>query len=328
MNALKKFAHLICAMVIPASSAFAQEAVDRFPSKPITLIVATALGGAGDVEARLYAKVLQANTGWPVVVETRPGAAGRIGFAHVAKAAPDGYTLLMVTSSFPLAPALFKSLQYDPIKDFEPITLMSKRKTIFLARASFPANNVVEYIAYAKANPGKVNFATAGLGNITHLSGAWMHSATNTKATFVHYKGVAMYPDMLTDRVDVTMDAMNGAGIPLVKAGKLKALGISSLTRSDQMPNVPTMAEQLKIPDFEYPSWLGVAAPAGTPRAIIDKLNAEFVKVSKSPEVTRKIADDGGEVIGNSPAEFKKQVMAEINRWPKIVKELGFELQD
>ena len=315
---------LLCTMAICSGNALAQD----YMTRPITLVVPTTAGGASDLEARMYARVIQANTGQQFLVESKAGGGGRVGYVHVARAAPDGLTLLMMTSSFTAAPALIKKLDYDPIKDFEPVTLMGKRKTVLFARANFPANNITEYIAYAKANPGKINFGTAGLGNMTHLAGAWMHIATISKATFVHYKGIAMYPDMLADRVDVAMDTATGAGIPLFKAGKLKILGVSSLTRAPQLPNVPTIAEQINMPDFEYPSWLGVAAPGKTPQNIMARLNTEFVKVTKNPEVIKKTLEDGGELIGNSAEDFRKIVASEIARWPKIVKEIGFELGD
>lgn len=319
---------LVCAtfLALPPITVTAQDA-ERWPLRPVTIVTATATGGSADIEARMYTKKLAENTGQTFVVDARAGAGGRLGPSVVAKAAPDGSTLLAVTSSFTLAPALFKTLPYDTVKDFAPVTLLSKRTTLLITNTALPVKNVAEYIAYARANPGKVNFATSGLGNITHLAGAWMHGATNTKVTFVHYKGTAYMTDLLSGRVDIGMVSLL-AGLPQIKSGKMNAIGLTSLERSPLMPDLLTVAEY-GIPEFEYPSWFGIAAPARTPAALVNRINAEFVRVVKAPDISQKlIKEEGSVIIGNTPEQFRQYISAELLRWPRLVREIGLELED
>ena len=302
-------------------------AQDSWPTRPVTIVTATAAGGSADIEARLYAKKLADNTGQSFIVDARPGAGGRLGPSVVAKAAPDGHTLLAVTGSFTLAPALFRTLPYDSLKDFAPVSLLTKRTTLLLAHAAFPPKNVPEYIAYVKANPGKINFATSGLGNPTHLAGAWMHDATSTRVTFVHYKGTAYMSDLVAGRVDVGMVSLL-VGLNQIKSGKMKALGLTSLERSPLIPDLPTVAEY-GIPEFEYPSWFGISAPSRTPVAVVNRINAEFLKVVKAPDISQKLErDEGSVIIGNTPAQFQAHIAAELARWPRMVRDLGISMED
>ena len=287
---------LILAGLAGALAPLAAIAQDNWPARAVTIVTATAAGGSADIESRLYAKKLSENTGQQFLVDPRPGAGGRLGPSVVAKAAPDGNTLLAVTGSFTLAPALFKTLPYDSLKDFAPVTLLTKRTTMLIANVNFPPRNVAEYIAHARANPDKINFATSGLGNPTHLAGAWMHDATNTRVTFVHYKGTAYMTDLVSGRVDVGMVSLL-VGLAQIKAGKMKALGLTSLERSPLAPDLPTVAETINVPDFEYPSWFGISAPARTPAAVVNRIHAEFVKAVKSPEISQKLEREEGSVI-------------------------------
>lgn len=318
----------ICAVIMGALAPLAASAQDSWPTRPVTIITATAAGGSADIEARLYAKKLGENTGQTFLVDPRPGAGGRLGPSVVAKAQPDGNTLLAVTGSFTLAPALFRTLPYDSMKDFAPVSLLTRRTTMLIANVNFPARNVSEYIAHARANPGKINFATSGLGNPTHLSGAWMHDATNTKVTFVHYKGTAYMSDLASGRVDVGMVSLL-VGLAQVKAGKMKALGLTSLERSPLAPDLATVAETIKVPDFEYPSWFGISAPGRTAAGTVNRINAEFVKAVRSPDISHKLVqEEGSVVVAGTPAQFRQHIAAELGRWPKMVRDLGISMED
>jgi len=319
---------LLLAGLVGALTPISGIAQDNWPVRTVAIVTATAPGGSADIEARLYAKKLIENTGQQFVVDARPGAGGRLGPSAVAKAAPDGHTLLATTGSFTLAPALFRTLPYDSHKDFAPVSLLTKRTTLLLANAAFPPNNAAEYIAHAKANPGKINFATSGLGNPTHLAGAWMHDATGTKVTFVHYKGTAYMADLVSGRVDVAMVSLL-VGLNQIKSGKMKALGLTSLERSSLIPDLPTVAETIKVADFEYPSWFGISAPGRTPAAVVNRIHAEFVKALKSPEISQKLErEEGSVIVGGTPAQFQKHIAAELGRWPKLVRDLGISMTD
>ena len=187
---------------------------------------------------------------------------------------------------------------------------------------------MAEYFAHARANPGKINFATSGLGNPTHLAGAWMHDATNTNVTFVHYKGTAYMTDLVSGRVDVGMVSLL-VGLAQIKAGKMKPLGLTSLERSPLVPDLPTVAETINVADFEYPSWFGISAPARTPAAVVNRIHAEFVKAVKSPDISQKLErEEGSVIIAGTPAQLQKYIAAEIGRWPKMVRDLGISMED
>lgn len=316
----------VAAATLLAGVAFAQGAADSYPSKPVTLVNPYAAGGPADRETRLYAAKLTAMTGQPFVIEYRPGAGTAIGSGYVAKAPADGYTLLVATGSLTVLPALYKDLTFDVRKDFAPVSLMSQRTSVLLAHPSFPAKNFREYIAYAKANPGKINFGTAGAGSITHLAGAWMHGATDTRITFIHYKGTApAMVDLLAGRVDLTAAGLLTA-LPAIKAGKLRAIAIMGEEPSALLPGVQTIDEQ-GIPGYNYASWLGISAPAGTPAAIVNKLGETLAKVAKSPDVAGPLEAEGGVMIGSTPAQFRQVMVSEVDRWQKVVRDAGIKLE-
>jgi len=311
--------------VLPAPAA-AQRPADAYPSRAVTVIVPFAAGAVTDLETRLYAQKLTELTGRAFVVDYKPGAGSMIGTAAVAKAAPDGYTLLTATPSLSIAPLLHKNLGFDPLNDFTYVSMVSKRAPLLLATPSLPVKNVVEYIAYARANPGKLNIGTSGSTGGAHLSMEWLHHSTHTKATFIHYKGGAhSFTALMAGEVHVAVGSLI-AMMGNVRAGKAKILGVTSAERVKILPDIPTVAEQ-GVPGFEYAPWLGFAVPRTTPAAIVARLSAELVKVARTPELAERLADDATLMIGSTPEQFAQAVNAEAARWRKLVDETGMKLE-
>lgn len=315
------------ALLTVSTASTAAESADAFPVKPVTVIAAIAPGGPVDAEGRLYMPKMQSLMGQPFIMDFKPGATGTVGAAYVAKAAPDGYTLLMVTSGFTVFPMVYKNLGFDTMKSFEHLSLMSKKPTVLVANPAFAAKDASAYIAYAKANPGKVSFGITGMGSSNHLVGAWIHSATGTTVTFVPYKGLGpMLPDLMAGRVDITSAILSGV-LPLIKAGKLRALAMTSDRRSTYLPDVPTVSES-GIPGYDYNYWIGFSAPAGTPAAIVDKLSDTFAKVAQLPDVSEVLRAAGAMPVGSTPAQFRKLLLDETAVWQKLVKESGIRFSE
>lgn len=312
-----------------SSSLQAQSPSGSWPSRPITIVLPYVAASSLDNETRLYTPKLSESLGRPVVTDYKPGAGSSIGTIYVAKAAPDGYTLLGVTPGFTVYPAFFAAdkLPYDPVKDFAPVSQATKRGTLLMAHPSLGVKTLADYIAYAKAHPEAINFGTSGSGGILHIVGAWLHSATNTKVTFIHYKGSApAYVDLLAGRITASPTIMF-IGIPLVKSGKVVAIANMGADRSKYMPDLRTVAEQ-GYPDFDYTSWSGYLAPARTPAAIVERLSAEFAKAVKAPELVKRMDAEGAEMVGNTPAQFAKTIATEAVRWRKVVQENGIKLEE
>jgi tripartite-type tricarboxylate transporter receptor subunit TctC len=297
-----------------------------WPAKPIRMIVGFAAGGSTDVTARIIAQALSERLGQPVVVENRGGAGGNIGAEAVAKADPDGYTLLMATSStFAANPNLYKSLPFDVQKDFAPITVTAFIPNLLVVNPSVPANNVADFITYLKANPDKLNFASAGNGTSQHLSGELFNSLAGVRMTHVAYRGGApAVSDLLGGQVQVIFAPLVEV-IQQVRADKLKALGITTAKRSPLLPDVPTILESL--PGYEVALWNGLLAPAKTPPAIIDRINRATIEALRSPEVKAKLAEQGSEPVGNTPAEFKAFIESELVKWRRLVEISGATVQ-
>jgi tripartite-type tricarboxylate transporter receptor subunit TctC len=290
------------------------------------MIVGFAAGGSTDVTARIIAQALSERLGQPVVVENRGGAGGNIGAEAVAKADPDGYTLLMATSStFAANPNLYKSLPFDVQKDFAPITVTAFIPNLLVVNPSVPANNVADFITYLKANPDKLNFASAGNGTSQHLSGELFNSLAGVRMTHVAYRGGApAVSDLLGGQVQVIFAPLVEV-IQQVRADKLKALGITTAKRSPLLPDVPTILESL--PGYEVALWNGLLAPAKTPPAIIDRINRATIEALRSPEVKAKLAEQGSEPVGNTPAEFKAFIESELVKWRRLVEISGATVQ-
>lgn len=304
-----------------ASASIAQ---DAYPSKPIRMIVPFAPGGATDTIARLVGAKLQESLGQPVLVENKPGAGTNIGVAAVVASAADGYTLLMGTPSIPVNPALYSQLPYNWQRDLQPVSMVGYVPNLLVVHPSLPVSSVRELIAHAKANPGKLNFGSSSVGGAIHLSGELFNSMAGVAMVHVPYKGSApAMTDLLAGRIALMFDNLPSA-LPHAKAGKLRALAVTSSKRSALFPEVPTVAEA-GLPGFEVLSWNGIFVPAGTPREIVMKLQAEIKKAVNHPDVRQKFSQQGIEAGGNTPEEFGAFLMAEAEKWQPLVRRLGLK---
>jgi len=317
----------VAAATLP-STLLGQSMVE-FPTKPVRIIVTQPPGGANDIVARLLSSRLSENLGQQFVVDDR-GTAGVAGLAvltTVAKTTPDGYTLLAVNSDFTISPALYKNFPIDPIRDFAPISLVARAPYLLVVNASRPIMSVNDLVTLARAQPGKLTFGAGNTGSGVHLSTMWFMLATNIKATYIPYKGASpALLDLVGGRIDASLTNVLSSG-PLVRSGQLHALGVSTAERSKVLPDVPTIAEQ-GVPGYDAYSFQGYLAPAKTPLPIVNKLSAEFAKVVKLPDITRRFSDDGSEPIGDTPAQFGQIIAAEILRWRNLVKDVGITLED
>ncbi len=295
----------------------------NWPSKPITYVVPFAPGGTTDILARLIGEKLSKSLGQPIVVENRPGAGGNIGSGFVAKAAPDGYTILGGTiSSHAINVSLYPDLPYDPEKNFAPITLIGSLANVVAVNANSPIKTVQELIAEAKAKPGALTFASSGAGTSQHLSGELFKRMAGVEITHVPYKGSApALQDLLGGHIAMVFDNVVSVA-SLIKSGKVRPLAVTSLNRIKTFPEIPTVAES-GLPGYEVVSWQGIFAPAGTPPDIIKRLNQEIVAILKMPDVAERMDTLGLEPVGNTPEEFAKFQKAEIAKWAKVVKEAG-----
>jgi tripartite-type tricarboxylate transporter receptor subunit TctC len=301
----------------------AQAQSSGYPDHPITLIVPYAPGGGNDVLARAVAEPMSKTLGQPLVIENHGGAGGSVGTRQVAKAAPDGYTLgLGGTGTLAIDPTLYPNAGYDPRKDFSPIGLIATSPLIILVNQSLPAHNVQELIALAKAQPGKLNYASAGTGSGIHLGTVLFADTAGVDLTHIPYKGSGpALTDLLGGHVQVYFSSLPPA-VGLVKEGKLRALGVTSLKRSATFPEVPTAAEQ-GLPGFEAVLHYGIVAPAGTPRPIIDKLNGALRAALGDPKVHGHIATEGAEPLPTTPDEYAADIDREETKWSKLVKKSG-----
>jgi tripartite-type tricarboxylate transporter receptor subunit TctC len=304
-----------------APLAFAQ--ASAYPTKPIRLVVPFPAGGTTDILARAAAQKLTEAFGQAVVVDNRPGAAGNIGSELVAKSAPDGYTLLMGTvGTHAINPSLYAKMPYDHVKDFVPVILVAGVPNVLVVNPSLPVNSVAELIAYGKANPDKLNFASSGSGTSIHLSGELFMAMTGVRMTHVPYKGSApALQDLAGGQVQLMFDNLPSS-LALIKAGKLKALAVTSAARAGALPDVPTVAES-GVPGFEASSWFGILAPTGTPAPIVAKIDVEVAKWLASPEAREKLLAQGANAAGGTPDDFAKHIAAETAKWAKVVKESG-----
>lgn len=329
MSLHKKHLCLLLGLSATPALALAQSLADAFPSKPVTLIQAATPGGSADIVMRLYAKKITENTKWNMLLDYKPGAGGVIGFNQVAKAIPDGHTILMINSPFTTTAATVRNLPYDPVADFAPVYMTSKATSVLFVHPSLPINSVKDYVAYAKANPGKINYGTSGTGSISHLSAVWLNQLAGINVTFIPFKGTTeARVAILSGEIQATNGTLLGA-IQDVKAGKVRPIGtLDASQRSPLLPDVPTIAEQ-GYPSYSHLSWAGVTAPAKVPGAIIAKLNAEYIKAAFAPEVVETLAKGGEENGGRmTPEQFKERTTNEINRWRKVVRDAGLTVQD
>jgi len=292
----------------------------QYPAKPLRLIVPFAPGGSTDIFARLIAERAQAPLGQPVVVENRAGAAGNIGAEAVVRSAPDGYTLLMATTGvMAINNALYKNMTYDAAKDLEPVLYVASITNVLIVPPDSPAKSVAELIALAKKEPGKLTFASSGAGASTHMSAELFKSMAGIDILHVPYKGSGpAMPDLMSGRVSMMFENAPGA-VSHIKAGKLRALAQTGLKRSSALPEVPTVAES-GVPGYESLSWSGIAVPAGTPRAVIDRLNKDLNSILAMADMRQKLAEQGADTIGGPPEAFAAHIRAEREKWSRVIK--------
>ena len=302
-----------------ASSVLAQ----AYPNHAIRLVVPFPAGGTTDILARAVGQKLTESLGQSVVVDNRPGAGGNIGADIVAKSAPDGYTLLMGTvGTHAINPSLYTKMPYDHVKDFVPVVLVAGVPNVLVVNPSVPVQSVADLIKLAKSKPGEINFASSGAGTSIHLSGELFKAMAGVDMTHVPYKGSApALTDLIGGQVQLMFDNLPSA-LPQIKAGKLRAIAVTSLKRAPVLPDVPTIAES-GLPGFEASSWFGVLAPAGTPAPVVAKLNAEVNKWLQSPDAREQLLAQGAVAAGGTPEQFAAHIRTETEKWAKVVKASG-----
>ena len=317
---LFRWLRTVCFLLLAVSAAGALAQV--YPAKPIRFVVPWAPGGSTDVLARIIAQKLHESWGQPVLVENRPGASGNLGSDVVAKAAPDGYTILVGSmSTHAMNGALYAKMPFKPVDDFAPVAILAYVTNVLVAHPSVKANNVAELVAFARANPGKLNYASAGSGSTNHLSAALFEKMAGISMTHVPYKGGApAVVDLVGGQVDVFFTGSTNV-LGHVKSGKLKLLGVTESNRAKVLPDLPTVGETL--PGYEMAVWYGMFAPAGTSPEVVAKLNAEVNRIMQLPDVTARLAPLGAEVVTQGVAEFGRILRADEQKWTRIIREVG-----
>jgi len=318
---MKNWTRLLAALLLGCLPV-ALAAQATYPSKPIRMIVPYPPGGPTDVLGRIVAQKLSESLGQQVVVENRPGASGMIGSEMVAKAAPDGYTLLTNASIHVINPSLYAKMSFDALRDFAPVSLIAQVPLILVVNPALPVKSVQELIALGKAQPNRLNFGSSGNAAAPHLAGESFKIATGIQMQHVPYKGSApALTDLIGGQVQLIFDSMPSA-MPHVKSGKIRALAVTTAKRSPTVPDLPTIAES-GVPGFDISTWYGVWAPAGTPKDIVSKVAAEMAKALQQPAVRERLAALGAEPVGNTPEEFAAYCQAELAKWSRIVRESG-----
>ncbi len=307
---------IVLLLALAAVPAFGQ-----YPAQPVRLIVPFAPGGSTDIFARLIAERAQAQLGQPMVVENRAGAAGNLGAEAVARATPDGHTVLMATTGvMAINNALYRNMTYDASKDLEPVLFVASITNVLIVPPGFPAKSVAELVAAAKKEPGRLSFASSGAGSSTHMSAELFKALSGTDILHVPYKGSGQaMPDLMSGRVTMMFENAPGA-VGHIRSGKVRALAQTGARRSPSLPDLPTVAES-GVPGYESLSWSGIAAPAGTPRAVIEKLNRDLNAVLALPQMRQKLADQGAEVVGGPAEAFARHIHAEREKWSRLIRE-------
>lgn len=324
MNTLRSL--LLALISLLALTAASPGNAQPYPSKPIRLIVGFTPGGATDIVARMLAEQLTQSLQQSVVVENKPGANGNVGAELVAKSPADGYTLLFTPSPHVISRVLYPTVPFDPIADFEPVALVAKLPYFVIANPKVPANNLSELVAYAKANPGKLTYGTAGQGTMNHLAMELLKQMAGVDIVTVNYKGGApAQTDVIAGHIDL-MIASTAQATPFVKDGKVKALAIAATTRLTDMPGIPTSAES-GLPGFTADTWLGVLAPKGTPKAIVDRLNGDIAKALATPEMKARLAKAGAEPFPESPQAFAAVMKQDQDKWTKLIHSIGIKME-
>ena len=309
----------LCFLPLTSPGAAAQ----GYPSKPIRFVVPYPAGGPLDTVARLLGQKVSESVKQPVIVENKPGAGGNIGADSVAKSAPDGYTLLMgAVATHAINPTLYASMPYDAIRDFQPVTQLASTPNVLIVNPSLPAASVREFIAYAKANPGKLNFGSGSTGSAGHLAGELFKTMAGVDMTHVPYKGAApAMQDLIAGRVQLMFDNFASASAQ-VKAGKVRALAVTTAKRSALAQDLPTIAES-GLAGFDINTWFGLFVPAGTPRDVVERLHAEFTQALALPDIREKLLNLGAEPVGNRPEEFAAYIRSEADKYARVIKASG-----
>ncbi len=323
---------ILMAVVATLSGTVLAQGSANFPAKPVTLISPYPPGNTSDAELRIYQENL--NDLWKpqsLLVDYKPGAGGIIANNFVARSAPDGHTLVYTAATISMLPAFRDDLPYDIFKDLSPVISTTTKIFVLAVHPSFPARTYEEYISYAKANPGKVTWSTVGAGGALHMTGEWLAAATGIKLSFIHYKGGAQAEvDLIAGRIDSSPKGAVSA-LPQVKAGKIRVLAIITGERSAILPGMRTVAErspaEFGIPGFSYPSWVGVLAPGATPPAIVEKLNADFLKAINSPKALKSFEAIDSIIVGTSSDGFRKLLVSEVAHWKKLVKDNSIRIE-
>ena len=308
----------LASLLVLALPAHAQS----YPSRPIRIVVPFGPGGFTDVVARILQKELGASIGQPIIVENKPGAGSTIGTSEVAKAKPDGYTLAMISTTHVITPHLYKEMPYDPIRDFTPVMKLGEGPYVLVMHPSLPVKNVAELIALAKAEPGRIDYASSGNGSSQHLVGALFVTMAGAPMNHVPYKGSSgAMNDLLGGQVKVSFVGMPNA-LPNLASGRLRALAVSTRRRSADLPDVPTL-DEAGVPGYDATIWLALLAPPGTPRDVVQKLNMEVAKVLSTPDSRKLMSSAGVDVATSTPEELAKLMQSELDRWGKVVRETG-----
>ena len=310
--------------LVSATAAHAQQA---YPTKPIRMIVPFPPGGGTDILSRLVANKLTEQLGWQIVVDNRGGAGGNIGLDAAAKAAPDGYTMVMgQTSNLTINPSLHAKLPYDSLRDFTPVSVVASSPIAFMVSAKSQYRTLGDLIAAAKAKPGEVTFATTGNGTVGHLSGELIQRVAGVRFVHVPYKGSAQaFPDLLGGRIGFFLASLETA-IPQMKAGAIRTLAITSAQRVPALPDLPTVAES-GYPGFETATWYGILVPKGTPQPMVARLSNEIVKVLNAPDVRDRMTANGGATVAPGPAAFDALIRSELSKWSRVIREAGVKLE-
>lgn len=296
-----------------------------WPRQPVTMIVPFPPGGPTDLVARVLAKQLSEQLGQQFVVENRGGANGNIGMQAAAQAKPDGYTVLYNTSSIALSPNLYRDLAFDPAKDFAAVSSTAVVPLVLLVHPSLPVKDVAEFIAYAKERPGKLSYASSSQGNITHLGAFLFNQSTGIEAAHIPYRGSSpALTDLVGGQVQFMTNTLNDS-LPFIRDKRVRALAVTSAKRSDLVADVPTVAETV-VPGFDMGAWQGVVVPAGTPEAVIERLNAEIRKALEADAVRMQLAQQGAQLLGSTPAEYQAYIASETKRFGEVIKAAGVQL--
>ena len=320
---------VVPALLLPWTLGLASErvGVQEYPNKPVRVIVPLAPGGATDIQARLYSQRLSQALGQTFVVDNRSGAGGMIAYKYmVGQASTDGYTVIATSAGITNVPALYEKPPFDPAKDFAPIALMSKAPYLLIVNPHFPAAAMKDFIAWGKANTGKLNFAISGIGTTIHLAQVWLGDAAGIKMATIPYKGTGpATQDVIAGRVHASFANPISAG-PHIRTGRVRALAVTSGDRSAALPDLPTFAES-GLPGFDVTTWHGWLGPKGMPRAVIERLNAELNKTLKDPVVAKTVAEEGGVIVGGPPEAFRRHIAEEVERWKRLVRLAGIKPQ-